>query len=135
MITRRRSNAQCETAHRRVRDDRGGVLLSGKLCGDLDDTESTMAVNPILQSGLNGIQNGLKGMNRAAQDIADLNLDDRSKSPSDNDVIRRNTPTDRLTDAAEAIVGLEVHERQVQASAKVVETADEILGFLLDVRA
>jgi len=94
-----------------------------------------MAVNPILQSGLNGIQTGLKGMNRAAQDIADLNLDDRSKSQSDNDVIRRNAPTDRLTDAAEAIVDLKVHARQVQASAKVVETADEILGFLLDVRA
>ena len=93
-----------------------------------------MAVNPILQSGLNGIQTGLKGMNRAAQDIADLNLDDRSKTPSDSDVIRR-APTDRLTDATEAIVDLRVHARQVQASAKVVETADEILGFLLDVRA
>ena len=93
-----------------------------------------MAVNPILQSGLNGIQTGLKGMNRAAQDIADLNLDDRSKTPSDSDVIRR-APPDRLTDATEAIVDLRVHARQVQASAKVVETADEILGFLLDVRA
>jgi hypothetical protein len=94
-----------------------------------------MAVNPLLQSGLSGIQTGLKGMNRAAQDIADLNLDDRSKSPSDNDVIRRNAPPDRLRDAAEAIVDLDVHARQVQASAKVVKTADEILGFLLDVRA
>jgi len=93
-----------------------------------------MAVNPILQSGLNGIQTGLKGMNRAAQDIADLNLDDRSNTPTDNDPIRR-PPTDRLADAADAIVDLKVHARQVQASAKVVATADEILGFLLDVRA
>ena len=93
-----------------------------------------MAVNPILQSGLNGIQMGLKGMNRAAQDIADLNLDDRADTPTDIDVIRH-PPTDRLADAADAIVDLEVHARQVQASAKAVATADEILGFLLDVRA
>jgi len=94
-----------------------------------------MAVNPILQSGLNGIQSGLKGMNRAAQDIADLNLDDRSKSASDNDVVKVDPSSDRLTDAVEAIVDLRVHTRQVEASAKVVATADEILGFLLDVRA
>ena len=94
-----------------------------------------MAVNPILQSGLNGIQTGLKGMNRAAQDIADLNLDDRSKSASDNDVVKVDASSDRLTDAVEAIVDLRVHARQVEASAKVVATADEILGFLLDVRA
>jgi hypothetical protein len=93
-----------------------------------------MAVNPILQSGLNGIQTGLKGMNRAAQDIADLNLDDRSNTPTDNDPIRR-PPPDRLADAVDAVVDLNVHARQVQASAKVVATADEILGFLLDVRA
>ena len=94
-----------------------------------------MAVNPILQSGLNGIQSGLKGMNRAAQDIADLNLDDRSKSASDDDVVKVDASSDRLSDGVEAIVDLRVHARQVQASAKVVATADEILGFLLDVRA
>ncbi|HET6470499.1 MAG TPA: flagellar biosynthesis protein FlgE [Pseudomonadales bacterium] len=94
-----------------------------------------MAVPPILQSGLNGIQSGLKGMNRAAQDIADLNLDDRSNSASDNDVVKVDASPDRLTDAVEAIVDLRVHARQVQASAKVVATADEVLGFLLDVRA
>lgn len=84
---------------------------------------------------MNGIQSGLKGMNRAAQDIADLNLDDRSKSASDNDVVKVDASPDRLTDAVEAIVDLRVHARQVQASAKVVATADEVLGFLLDVRA
>jgi len=94
-----------------------------------------MAVNPIMQAGVNGIQMGIKGLNRAAQDIADLNLDDRAKTAADNEVERQNKPTEQVADAAEAIVDLRVHQRQVQASAKVVETADSILGFLLDVRA
>lgn len=94
-----------------------------------------MAVNPIMQAGVNGIQMGIKGLNRAAQDIADLNLDDRAKSAADNDVERHTQSTQRVADTAEAIVDLKVHQRQVQASAKVIETADSILGFLLDVRA
>jgi hypothetical protein len=94
-----------------------------------------MALNPIMQAGVSGIQTGLKGLNRTAQDIADLNLDDRANPTSDGGVIRHDTSTDRLADTAEAIVDLKVHKRQVEASAKVVQTADAILGFLLDVRA
>jgi hypothetical protein len=93
-----------------------------------------MAVSPIMQAGVNGIQTGLKGLKRTAQDVADLNLDDRARPTTDN-VIRHDKPTDKLADAAEAIVDLKVHKRQVEASAKVVETADAVLGFLLDVRA
>jgi flagellar basal body rod protein FlgG len=40
-----------------------------------------------------------------------------------------------MAEAAEAIVDLKMRQRQVEASAKVVETADAVLGFLLDVRA
>jgi len=94
-----------------------------------------MAVNPIMQGGVNGIQMGIKGLNRAAQDIADLNLDDRAQPAPDNDVERHDKPTEQVADTVEAIVDLKVHQRQVQASAKVIETADSILGFLLDVRA
>ncbi len=93
-----------------------------------------MAVNPIMQAGVHGIQTGLKGLKRTAQDIADLNLDDRAQPTTDN-ALRHDSPTDKLADAAEAIVDLKVHKRQVEASAKVVETADAVLGFLLDVRA
>ena len=94
-----------------------------------------MALNPIMQTGQGGIQTGLKGLKRTAQDIADLNLDDRANPTTDGGVIRHDKPTDKLMDAAEAIVDLKVHQRQVEASAKVVQTADAILGFLLDVRA
>ena len=96
-----------------------------------------MAVNPIMQSGINGIQAGLRGLNRTAQDIAELNVDEGSVrgGAGDDGVTRPDRPTDKLSDAYEALVELKLHKRQVQASAKVIETADEVLGFLLDVRA
>jgi hypothetical protein len=94
-----------------------------------------MTVNPIMQAGLSGVQMGIKGMNRAAQDIADLNLDDRSSRANDNGALRTDKSSDQLYDAAEAVVDLKVHARHVQASARVIQTADEVLGFLLDVRA
>lgn len=96
-----------------------------------------MAVNPIMQSGISGIQAGLRGMNRTAQDIAELNVDEGAArtGAADDGVTRPDRSTDKLADAAEALVELKLHKRQVQASAKVIETADEVLGFLLDVRA
>ena len=41
-------------------------------------------------------------------------------------------PAAEVKDTAEALVSMRVYERQVQASAKVVQTADAVLGMLLD---
>ena len=96
-----------------------------------------MAVNPIMQSGINGVQAGLKRLDRAAQDIAHLNVDDSGAQSGANDdgVIRPATSGGRVDDAFDAIVELKLAKRQVQASARVIETADQVLGFLLDIRA
>lgn len=95
-----------------------------------------MAVNPMMDStrstvdarsaGVNGINAGLNGMAHAAQDVAELNLNESSA---------RTSSSDRLSDTASALVDLRVYQRQVQASAVVVETADAVVGFLLDVHA
>lgn len=80
-----------------------------------------MAVNPMLTAGMNGIQEGLRGMHDSAQTVAASNLstdvEQTSKSPPDQ--------------VAEALVEMQVYARQVQASAEVVRTADEVMGFLL----
>ena len=96
-----------------------------------------MAVNPIMQSGINGVQAGLKRLDRAAQDIAHLNVDDSpaQSGAADDSVIRPSAAGGRVDDAFEAIVELKLAKRQVQASARVIETADQVLGFLLDIRA
>lgn len=86
-----------------------------------------MAVNPLLSSGVNGIQAGLNGLENVAQEIAGMNVSDVSESQAGA------APTlDNPADVASAMVELKVYERQVQASAKVVQTADEVIGFLLD---
>ena len=91
-----------------------------------------MAVNPMLTSGANGIQQGIKSLNSVAQEIAEMNI---KSNPSTNEA--DGVPLDgvELDDLANAMVDLKLYQRQVQASAKVVETADEVIGFLLDVRA
>ena len=86
-----------------------------------------MAVNPVMSSGISGIQYGLRGMDQAAHEIARMNhaaglahADDRQATPED------------VGDAAEAVVSLQSYQRQVEASAKVVKTADAVLGMLID---
>ena len=82
-----------------------------------------MAVNPIL-AGANGIQSALKGLNNAAQEIAELNVDSE-----DGDSAPRPSGLDNMADS---VISLKVCSRQVQANVEVVKAADEMLGFLLD---
>tara|TARA_R110002072_G_scaffold1130_11_gene9492 strand:+ start:1070 stop:1306 length:237 start_codon:yes stop_codon:yes gene_type:complete len=75
-----------------------------------------MNVNSTLQSGLQGIQSATQGVERAAKDIV--------RSGTDGAVGQNNV--------VESLVDLQLYERSVQASAKVVKTADEVLGTILD---
>ena len=86
-----------------------------------------MAVNPMMASGVNGIHQGMKELDSLAQEVAGFS----GASPERGD----QSSFDDLGDAAEVMVDLKTYERQVQASAKVVQTADEVIGFLLDIRA
>ncbi len=86
----------------------------------------------MLNSGANGIQQGLKSLNNVAQEIAELNV---KSNPSEAEADGVRPEALPLDDLANAMVDLKLYSRQVQASAKVVETADEVIGFLLDVRA
>jgi flagellar basal body rod protein FlgG len=86
-----------------------------------------VAVNPVLSTGISGIQYGLRGVDQAAHEIATMNHevslvqgDGREASPHD------------VGDAAEAVVSMQTYQRQVEASAKVVKTADAVIGMLID---
>ncbi len=93
-----------------------------------------MAVNPMLTSAGNSIQQGIKALDSVAQEIAEMNLGD-SAAENSSETGAQAGPVTPLKDTAEAMVELKLYQRQVQASAKVVQTADEVLGFLLDVHA
>ena len=76
-------------------------------------------------------------MRTAAQDVAKLSLNNgnaKSMSP-DGQSSGADSSAKNVSDATEAIIDLQSHKRQVQASTKVIETADQLLGFLLDVKA
>ncbi len=75
-----------------------------------------------ISSGLAGIKTGLAIVNKSAQDIA--------TAP-----VRAQEGEVDTADLAESIVGLQAGENQIEASAKVVETADEMLGTLIDTTA
>ena len=88
-----------------------------------------MAVNPMLNSGSVGINNGLRSLDSVAAEVAEFNEGSVAESG------QTAGPAPATEDVAQAMVDLKLYQRQVQASAQVIETADQVLGFLLDVRA
>lgn len=91
-----------------------------------------MAINPMFVTGANAIAQGMKSLDSVAQEIAELNI---KSSPSENAGDGEAHSGYALDDVAQAVVDLKIYQRQVQAATKIVETADEVVGFLLDVRA
>lgn len=82
-----------------------------------------MMINNALNIGLQGIQDGMQGVEGAARKIARGGVDGpRGTAEGGSSMI-------------EPIIDLKLYERSVEASAQVVKTADETLGTLLDIRA
>lgn len=67
------------------------------------------------QSGIAGVQNGIYGASQSAAQIA------RADQLS----------TQQLT---QSLVELDASRRQVEAAAKVIETSNEMVGSLLDIK-
>ncbi len=78
-------------------------------------------INNTLAIGIQGIQDGMYGMENAARKIARGGVDGpQGGAANGNSLI-------------EPIVDLKLYERSVEASAQVVKAADETLGTLLDI--
>ncbi|OZB19699.1 MAG: flagellar biosynthesis protein FlgE [Marinobacter sp. 34-60-7] len=80
-------------------------------------------INNTLGIGIQGIQDGIVGMENAARKIARGGADGPQGT------------AEGTGNLAEPLIELNLYERSVQASAQVVKTADETLGTLLDIRA
>ena len=76
-----------------------------------------------LSIGIQGIQDGMVGMENAARKIARGGADGPQGT------------AEGAGSLVEPIVDLKIYERSVEASAQVVKTADETLGTLLDIMA
>jgi len=75
-----------------------------------------MAGISAIQSGLAGINTGMNSFRKDAQVIASQSVSNVTDSKN-------------VTDA---LIDMKASQHQVEASAKVIETQDEILGTLLD---
>ncbi len=78
-----------------------------------------MRIDGAFNNGLLGIQRGLAQTQKSANEIAGAGV---SKDTTVGDV-------------AKAVVDLRQSERQVEASAQVVKTADNLIGSLIDIKA
>jgi hypothetical protein len=72
-----------------------------------------------LRTGITGVQSGIQKMTETAGKIVDTTTGNGKKAGT--------------TDLATEIVNLNLYETQVKASVKVVKSADQNIGTLLDV--
>ena len=85
-----------------------------------------------MNAGLAGIQQGQQKLTQAAQEVASAGTGsantDRPVQPN-----QAATPSQN-TDLAKSLLDQEEGQRQVEASAKVVDTANQTLGSLVDIK-
>ena len=96
-------------------------------------------IDPVIATGLSGLQKSLRGADQAAQQIARGGLPDNSVTPSGGQ-----TPSSSATASPtqgegsgllKPIIDLKLYSISAQANAKVVKTGDQLLGTLLNTNA
>lgn len=102
-----------------------------------------MQITPsAFSSGLSGIQTGQRRVDQAAFEIAGSGLPQAqtTNQANQNNAQNQVNPSPQSADPnspdlTESLVALRVGENEVRANARVVDTADEVLGTLIDTRA
>lgn len=90
-------------------------------------------------SGISTIQSGQRRVDQAAADIASNAVTTPQQpvqAPPQNQVDPASQASaESRPDLAESLVSLRVGQYEAQSGARVVETADEVLGTLIDTKA
>lgn len=94
-----------------------------------------ISASSAFNSGLSSVQSGQQRVNQAATDIASASLPKAKPTAESVEASSPNNNQVRQVDLASSLVDLQAGKEQVQAGAKVIKTADDALGTLLDVRA
>ncbi len=82
-----------------------------------------MEINDALNTGLQGFQEATNRVSEAAQDIASQTVSDSTQESINQE------------DLVTSLVDLKVAEVDARANAKVIQTASDLVGSLLDVKA
>lgn len=90
-------------------------------------------------SGISTIQSGQRRVDQAAADIASNALT-QPQQPTATPPTNQVNPATRAAeqpraDLAESLVALREGQNESEAGAKLVKTADEVLGTLIDIKA
>jgi flagellar hook protein FlgE len=91
-----------------------------------------ISASSAFSSGLSSVLNGQQRVNQAASDIASINV---AKPVAETPAANPSNVQAQPVDLATSLVDLQIGKEQVQAGAKVIKTADDALGTLLDIRA
>lgn len=88
-----------------------------------------------IQSGLNGIQKAERGVAESADQINRLNTEQDRVAQADNQAAQNNVQEQRPEPSLEAeAVNLVVNEYLAKANTKVIKTADDMIGTLIDTK-
>lgn len=94
-----------------------------------------MEIQSAFNSGLQGFQNAVDTANKASADIvASTTYAQDSVEQLESSAPTTTPTTEDVPNLNQSIVDLKVAEHQAKSSAEVIQTADETLGTLLDVR-
>ncbi len=95
-----------------------------------------MEIQSAFNAGVQGFQTATEEASRAASDIARSTVAsaEANEQPIESNASTQTATTNEPNGLTESIVNLRVAEVQAQASAEVIQSADENLGTLIDVR-
>ena len=91
-----------------------------------------MEIKSAFDAGVAGIQRADSSIAQSAQRIAEMNVETSSSPKEAGAESARSVEPVNLTEEA---VNLKVQELQSQASASVIQTADDMVGTLIDIQA
>ena len=97
--------------------------------------ENIMEIQSAFNSGIQGFQKATEDASKAAYDIAsNTAAGEQASTVGASETSQVNLQTQSQPNLTQSVVDLKVAEHQARSSAEVVQTADETLGTLLDVR-
>ncbi|MDP2561957.1 hypothetical protein [Psychrobium sp. 1_MG-2023] len=93
-----------------------------------------MVIQSAFDSGVAGFQAATERASESAANIASQQTDNiQARSSSTN--VETEQAVQETKPLTEELVSLKVAEREAQVAAKVITTADEVVGSLIDTRA
>jgi len=90
-----------------------------------------MNIQSAFDSGVAGFNQATE---RAAESAREINQQQVTQAQPNEEIAETETPVQQNTPITESLINLRLAETQAQASAKVIETADNMLGSLIDTK-